>query len=196
MTIVSAPPSNPPSREDIRVLFGEARHRRRRRWLIGLAVIIGMGAISGVVISFRGDSGHLVQSGGPRSHVTHVGGIIPTSSGVVTGGIEPCVGSLASGGTEPPFVAGVVAAVRGSLTTKAIGPGEFTQVIPAGPRTRAHVRAGGRFRLVLAPGHYVLYVLYVSRVMSPGAPASYWAAIDVLVTRSTNTHENIPNGCK
>src|ERR1700722_16814090 len=178
MTTLSAPPSNPPSLEETQVLFKEARYRRRRRWLIGIAIAVGFSVIGGVVISFRGDSVQPVKTGS-GGHVTQVGGIISTTSGVVTGGIEPCVGGISSSGTTPPFAAGVVAAVRGSLTSKAIGSDEFRELIPTGPTIRARVQAGGRFRFVLAPGHYVLYL---SQSMSQGTTASYWAPIDVRVT--------------
>ena len=107
-------------------------------------------------------------------------------TGDVIGGIWPCVGiSL----TPVHFVSGTIVALRGSGTTKPVGPDEFQSILPRTVVARQTVGSRQKFHFSLPPGPYVLHVIR-SRL------ASELPNLDVTIEANHTVHANMPDACK
>ena len=103
---------------------------------------------------------------------------------VVVGGIYPCEGIPIKGG--PRYAAGTVTVLRGWLTRKSLGRGNYDDVFPAQLAGQETVRTNATYRFVLAPGHYILR----ARIRGNAYPFA-----QVTVRARTVSHLDIPNMC-
>lgn len=108
------------------------------------------------------------------------------ATGAVTGFIEPCVGTASH---RVPSAAGTVIASRGVGRLQPVTGGE-PQIAPNNNvAARQHVNKNQAYRLVLAPGPYVLTASYDES----GVPETFFA---VTVAPGATLHRNLGTTCK
>ena len=186
---VRTPPEAERSRPDAQALIAEARaHARRRRLKLAVALVLLAGVAAAAVLIGRAVSGTAAGAAArPRPAVLAAG------TGVVTGHLAACFAMVPLTGPLP-VTPGTVAALRGRMTEKPIGPGTWRFVFPTGPAAASeHISDNydQTFRFALPPGHYVIAGRY-----DHDPPGYYGTFREVTVTAGATIRVDLPNLCK
>ena len=164
---------------------GTAGRRIPLRHLIrsSLAAICGVGILLAVLLA-AGCAATPAPLSQPRIPPlqTPAPTTIAVGDGAVVGGIDFCAGVLPK--VYPRFVAGTGVFLRGSMSSVPVSPGVTRTLLPQVEVSSEKVGTNQEFRLVLAPGSYVL---------SAVAP---WAPVAVRVRAGETSWRTIPGGYK